>query len=158
MSKSFDIDALLNDEHAMFDSIDDTKIIVDGLEASSTEPTKVNFDALEVETESSDEEIEEDEDEGEEEKNGGFKSDVTLNPKVNKKIQNEIKQLSASKKRKANDTEDENEIYEAENIPRTKKMQKLNAKKKIKKEKRNGNYSLKFLKMLNELVKALYCF
>lgn len=47
-SQSFDIEALLKeDEQNMFESLDDTKIIVDGVEVKSNEPTKVNFDALE---------------------------------------------------------------------------------------------------------------
>lgn len=41
-----------------------------------------------------------------------------------------------SLKRKALESDDEEEIYETEDIPRTKKMQKMEIKKKLKKEKK----------------------
>ena len=43
-----------------------------------------------------------------------------------------------------NDDENENDIYESENIPRTKKLQKMEIKKRVKKEKKNGNLKKNF--------------
>lgn len=56
-------------------------------------------------------------------------------------------------KRKSCEIENDDEIYESENIPRTKKMFKMELKKKAKKEKRNGeiiNY-----KILNSAVNLI---
>ena len=129
------------------DSIEDTKLVVDGIEISANEPTKVSFESIEK-----DEEIEEDGDQDNEDeaqkrmvKNAMFKTDVILNPKVNKKIkaqmlpdQGDQKIARLSVKRKAESSDDEEEIYKTEDIPRTKKMLKIEMKKKLKKEKKNG--------------------
>ena len=148
LAPAFDIDALLKqEEEDLFKSMDDTRIIVDGVEVEAQEPIKVNFEELEK----SDEEIEEDIDETQyelniddsdsemsddkEDKNAKFKSDVVLNPKLSKKLQ--LAEHKSALKRKAINMEDENEIYESENIPRTKKMHKLEAKKKLKRAKKN---------------------
>jgi nuclear GTP-binding protein len=177
LAPAFDIDALFadNEEKEMFNSMDDTKILVDGMECESNAPTKVNFDEIDQqggEEEDSDEyedieddddddedlELEKEEDSDEEEaaaaapakKVGTFKSDKhSLNKKVSNKIrrgevveQSEDKQTNnrASLKRKAtHDSEDSDDIYQAENIPRTKKMQKMEMKRKVKKAKRSGN-------------------
>jgi nuclear GTP-binding protein len=157
LAPAFDIDALLkDDEQDMFNEIDDTKILVHGLEAMSAEPIKVNFDRLEQENNDEDdkedsdeyEDMEEAEESEDEQKEIQFKSDVVLNPKLSKKLKEKnhllLEQLGkqtndkTAMKRKAIDIDDENEIYEAENIPRTKKMQKLDKKREIKKAKRNG--------------------
>lgn len=110
---------------------DDTKLIVKGVEVKSGEPTKTSFDMLEKPE--NDDDID---DESESDKQVTFKSDLSLNKKVEKKIQ---------KKRKADESEDEDddeddeeEIYRSEDIPRTKKWQKLEMKKKHKKVRRNG--------------------
>lgn len=51
----------------MFESIDDTKIIVDGIEATSNQPTRVNFEEIEKTMGMSHDEDEEEEDSEEEE-------------------------------------------------------------------------------------------
>lgn len=65
LSKEFDIDSLFKEESDIIESMDDTRLIVDGVEMTSNEPTKVNFEELERvdEEESSEEEEEDDEDE-----------------------------------------------------------------------------------------------
>lgn len=48
-----------------------------------------------------------------------------------------------SKKRKASESEDEKlKIYRIEDIPRTKKMQKIEKKKRLKKARKNGLHKL----------------
>jgi hypothetical protein len=172
LSPLFDIDALLAEEKELFNSIDDTKVIVNGVEFKSNEPTKVNFDEMEKEeAEDSDdyEDIDDDEDEDddsddddendvelvEEEEEAPvvskkvvkFVNDAkSLNRKVSNKIKADSEVIESHKqtadrsllKRKAIDGENQNEIYQSENIPRTKKMQKMEMKKKIKKAKRSG--------------------
>ena len=77
-------------------------------------------------------------------------SDKVLNPKVRRKNLQEDQEeenlqtlkLNTLKRKSSqmskNDDEDENDIYESENIPRTKKLHKMEIKKKIKKERKNG--------------------
>lgn len=60
LSKEFDIDSLFKEESDIIESMDDTRLIVDGVEMTSNEPTKVNFEELERVDE---EESSEDEDE-----------------------------------------------------------------------------------------------
>jgi nuclear GTP-binding protein len=163
LAPAFDIDALLaeDEENAMFSAIDDTKILVDGVECESNQPTKVNFDEIDQQEEDSDEyeDIEDDEDDEDEEldeeaptkKEAAFRSDkLSLNKKVSNKMRRgEVAEQSADKqttnkaslKRKAaQDSEDSDDIYESENIPRTKKMQKMELKRKTKKAKRSGKF------------------
>ncbi|CAF0722774.1 unnamed protein product [Brachionus calyciflorus] len=144
-SPAFDIDALLKEEESMIDSIEDTKLVVEGMEIKPNEPIKVNFETLENE-----EKIEDDSDDNEEEaekrmvKNASFKTDVILNPKVSKKIkaqmipeESSFKKPESLKRKARDDSDDEDEIYKTEDIPRTKKMLKMEMKKKLKKEKKN---------------------
>lgn len=64
LSKEFDIDSLFKEESDIIESMDDTRLIVDGVEMTSNEPTKVNFEELErVDEEESSSEEEDDEDE-----------------------------------------------------------------------------------------------
>lgn len=152
LAPAFDIDALLKEEESMMDGIDDTKILVEGMEIKANEPVKVNFEAFE--NEELEEALSENENEDSIQKrmiqNAIFKSDVVLNPKVNKKIKAQMlpensiepkanKQMSKRKSTEMSDSEDA--IYQNEDIPRTKKMQKLELKKKLKKQKKNGNFS-----------------
>ena len=66
--KEFDIESLLKEENDIIESMDDTKLIVDGVEMTSNEPVKVNFEELEKEDVSSeDDEEEEDDDDDDEE-------------------------------------------------------------------------------------------
>ena len=46
-SKGFDIESLLKEENEIIESMDDTKLIVDGVEMTSNEPVRVNFEELE---------------------------------------------------------------------------------------------------------------
>ncbi len=46
-SKGFDIESLFKEENEIIESIDDTKLIVDGIEMTSNEPVKINFEELE---------------------------------------------------------------------------------------------------------------
>ena len=152
--------------------MDDTKLLVDGVEIPSNEPTKVNFEELEKMGDAKEDEDDEDDDEDEDEsidedddeddddepieddtKEKAFKSDVILDRKVNKKIMAQAAKDFAAKgrqrmdrsilKKKAlEDSDNENAIYKSENIPRTKKLSKLEKKKSAKKEKRNSNRRL----------------
>ena len=147
--KAFDIDELIKEEEQqLFNSIKDTQIVVDGIETEATSPIKVNFDEL-ADTSA----MSEDEKKNEEEKKPvEFKSDVVLNAKVNKKNKKasdtaaDDDEMSGSQKRKLSraglEYEDEEEIYKSENIPRTKKAQKLEKKKQQKNEKRSGKFIL----------------
>jgi hypothetical protein len=165
LGKAFDIDDLFKEETKMFDEIDDTKIVVDGIETKPASPTKINpiYNLI------TNKKVEDDEDiDGKEEleekksiKNG---KKIALKPRFNKKnIQNDNDdeedddqeddeseedtrrnkndRQTADKsklKRKSCEIENDEEIYESENIPRTKKIFKMELKKKAKKEKRNG--------------------
>ena len=51
-----------------------------------------------------------------------------------------------------NDDENENDIYESENIPRTKKLQKMEIKKRVKKEKKNGKLKKKHFKFTFKII------
>ena len=65
-SQAFDIETLLKEENDLIEKIDDTKLLVDGVEIKSSEPFKVNFEELENipnQKMSDDEEEEEDDDE-----------------------------------------------------------------------------------------------
>ena len=182
-SQAFDIETLLKEENDLIEKIDDTKLLVDGVEIKSSEPFKVNFEELENipnQKMSDDEEEEEDDDEifelnDDSEENVEiedlnlekahnpnkvtFKSDVVLNTKKLRKIRAEeekksrentaiamgvarIKQTTNRidmRKKIFEDKEDiEKQIYKSENIPRTKKLQKIEMKKQIKKLKKNG--------------------
>ena len=73
-----------------------------------------------------------------------------MNPKQNKKNKLTLKEKQTtdrnSMKRKALEgSNDEEDIYKTEDIPRSKKLQKITKKKLVKKEKRNGK--LKSLKV-----------
>ena len=48
-SPAFNIDDLLKEETELFDSIDDTKLIVDGIEIESSQATMTCFEELEKE-------------------------------------------------------------------------------------------------------------
>ena len=50
-SQEFNIDDLFKDESELFNSIDDTKIVVDGIEIKSSKPTITSFESLEKEEE-----------------------------------------------------------------------------------------------------------
>ncbi|RNA16431.1 guanine nucleotide-binding -like 3 -like protein [Brachionus plicatilis] len=148
LAPAFDIDALLKEEETMMDGIDDTKVIVEGIEIKPNEPVKVNFETFEkeetVELESENEN--EDDIQKRMTENAVYKTDVILNPKVNRKIKAqmlpdesvEVKDGKPKLKRKSAEMSDsEDAIYETEDIPRTKKMQKLEMKKKLKKQRKN---------------------
>ncbi len=165
LGKAFDIDDLFKDETKMFDEIDDTKIVVDGFETKPASPTKINpiYNLITKQKVEEDEELEDEESVNEKKliKNG---KKLVTKPKVNKKsVQNDNEEeeddqedeeesdddtkrnkndrqtTDKSKlKRKSCEVENDDEIYESENIPRTKKMFKMELKKKAKKEKRNG--------------------
>ena len=80
-----------------------------------------------------------------------FKSDVVLNPKQSKKLkaaeqQTALKEKqttdrSSLKKKALEENDAEQEIYKREDIPRTKKLHKLELKKMFKKEKRTGKFN-----------------
>ena len=77
---------------------------------------------------------------------------MVLNKKQNKKIKLTLKEKQTtdrnSMKRNALEgSNDEEDIYKTEDIPRSKKLQKITKKKLVKKEKRNGK--LKSLKVKN---------
>jgi hypothetical protein len=58
---------LLKDETELFEEMDDTKVIVNGVEAIATEPTRTDFEALEKdEILESDESSEEEDDDAKE--------------------------------------------------------------------------------------------
>ncbi len=157
LGKAFDIDDLFKDETKMFDEIDDTKIVVDGFETKPASPTKINpiYNLITKQKIEEDEELENDESVDEMKPVKKF-----VKSKTNKKIVQNINQeeedveesdedtrrnkndrqtTDKSKlKRKSCDVENDDEIYESENIPRTKKMFKMELKKKAKKEKKNG--------------------
>jgi len=91
-SAGFDIDALLSEENTNIEKMDDTKILVDGMEIQANEPFKVNFDELDkdsdIEEESdgetyelNDDEMEDDSNEADDKEETIFKSDVVLNNK-----------------------------------------------------------------------------
>lgn len=83
-----------------------------------------------------------------------FETDLSLNKKVEKKVQklseesNGKKSILKRKSRNGEESEDENnnddeddteeEIYKTEDIPRTKKMQKIEIKKRQKKARKTG--------------------
>ena len=46
-SAEFNIDDLFKDESELFKGMDDTKIVVDGIEIESSKPTVTNFEELE---------------------------------------------------------------------------------------------------------------
>lgn len=170
LSTGFDIDALFQEETKAIDEMDDTKVIVDGMQMESNEPTQVNFDGLDSDEESDEDsedsemyEMNEDEMEDDEEdaENGKsdvvFKSDVVLNPKKAKKNRDdEAKRIEAedytgmSRRKQTTDRmsirkkilDDKNnvekEVYSTENIPRTKKLQKMEMKKQLRKMRKNG--------------------
>lgn len=144
----FDIDALLKEEESMMEGIDDTKVVVEAMEIKANEPVKVNFETLETEEREDSENENEDDVQKRMVENAKFKTDVILNPKVNKKIKAQMlpdedaveKTKNQKLKRKSTEMSDsEDAIYETEDIPRTKKMQKLEMKKKLKKQKKNGS-------------------
>jgi phage terminase small subunit len=90
---------------------------------------------------------------------------LVLNPKQNKKIKAQQKLTLKEKqttdrnsmKRKALEgSNDEEDIYKTEDIPRSKKLQKITKKKLVKKEKRNGK--LKSLKVKNTTLFLIACF
>ena len=174
----------MKEENDLIEKIDDTKILVNGVEIQSNEPFRVNFEELEnipnqrmsddEEEDDDNEEIFELNDDSEESVENDkdlnlekahnpnrvtFKSDVMLNTKKIRKIRAEEEKKSkentaiamgvARIKQTANridmrkklfeDKEDlEKQIYKSENIPRTKKLQKIEMKKQIKKLKKNG--------------------
>lgn len=76
-SPGFDIDALLSEENTIIEKMDDTKLLVDGMEVQSNEPFKVNFEELDkdsdVEEESDGETYEINDDEMVDESNGTLK-------------------------------------------------------------------------------------
>ena len=90
---------------------------------------------------------------------------MILNPKVNKKNQkddqmdenedlltlkvNTLKRKSSHSSGK--DEENDNDIYESENIPRSKKMHKMEIKKKEKKERKNGKLTESLNKYLQHI-------
>lgn len=156
--------------------MDDTKLLVDGMQMESNEPTQCNFDGLDSDEEAeedsegseiyelNEDEMEDDDDDSDVEndvdENGNevvFKSDVVLNPKKAKKNKDdEAKRLEAedytgmSRRKQTTDRmsirkkilDDKNnvekEVYSTENIPRTKKLQKMEMKKQLRKMKKNG--------------------
>jgi hypothetical protein len=141
---------------------------VTGIQMESNEPTKVNFEGLDSDeeggdSEESDEEVYElndDEMEADDDVDGAedkgdvvFKSDVVLNPKKARKNKERAEAedfTGMSGRRQTNDRmsmrkkilDDRNnvekEVYSSENIPRTKKLQKLEVKKQLRKMKKNG--------------------
>lgn len=169
LSAGFDIDALFKEETSNIERMDDTRVLVDGLEIKPTDPFKINFD--ELEKDSSDEEIEEDsdeevyelnddemeEDKEENDKKGVvFKSDVVLNTKQARKNKaaadsqpknddytgmtrqrQTTDRMNLRKKMLKDDADIEKEIYNNADIPRTKKTQKAEMKKKNKKMRKN---------------------
>lgn len=152
-SAGFDIDALLSEETSNIEKMDDTRVLVDGQEVQSMEPFKVNFNELEeessdeeIEEDSEDEEeyeLNDDEMDEEDGKKGVvFKSDVVLNTKQarkNKAAATEDKngdytgmgqqkqttdRMSMRKNILGAKNDVEKDIYNTENIPRTKKNAK----------------------------------
>jgi hypothetical protein len=81
--KEFDIDSLLKEENDIIESMDDTKLIVDGVEMTSNEPVKVNFEELEKEDVSSEDDEEEDDDDDDE--------DLTIDDEDDEKEENSKK-------------------------------------------------------------------
>ena len=81
--KEFDIESLLKEENDIIESMDDTKLIVDGVEMTSNEPVKVNFEELEKEDVSSEDDEEEDDDDDDE--------DLTIDDEDDEKEENSKK-------------------------------------------------------------------
>jgi nuclear GTP-binding protein len=158
-SPAFNIDDLLKEETELFNSIDDTKVLVDGIEIESSKSTLTSFDELEsvIETDK---------------KESIFKSDLALNPKVVKKNQKadqiekmdedrdllslkleaiKRKSSKAATKKSGKDSDNENDFYESENIPRSKKMHKMEIKKKVKKERKNEKLFSNLGDMMNSV-------
>lgn len=174
LSAGFDIDALMDEEQAQLEKMDDTRVRVDGHEVEAMDTFKVNFEELEKESEEDDSEDESEESDDEEyelneemEEDDSavkdeveFKSDVVLNPKQQRKMKAEADAKAAGgdftgmvKQRQTANRMDmrkkiledkknvEKDVYSTENIPRTKKVQKMEAKKQIKKMKKNDKIS-----------------
>jgi hypothetical protein len=101
-----------------------------------------------------------------------FKSDLALNPKVVKKNQKadqiekmdedrdllslkleaiKRKSSKAATKKSGKDSDNENDFYESENIPRSKKMHKMEIKKKVKKERKNEKLFSNLGDMMNSV-------
>jgi len=154
LSEEFDIDALLKEEQDLLDGLNDTKVLVDGMQVSSSEPVTMDNLVLGNGNNSLDEDLDQ-EDEDDEEMDDDDDAEEKDN---NKKITFQSDSAKSLKKGKqklvSSHSDDENDLYKSQDIPRTKKFHKLELKKKAKKQKR----SVKMLDQLSGLMNSVEMF
>jgi len=150
LSEEFDIDALLKEEQELLDGLNDTKLLVDGMQISaSSEPIKIDSHLLQGDVEENESDDDDDDDDNMEEDEAtqkeATKNKVTFASDSSK---------SRKKPKQQTKSDDENELYNSEGIPRTKKLLKQAMKKKNKKQKK----SAKMLEQLNGLMNSVEIF